>query len=178
MLFHTKTRVYPAYPVHNRTSREPESHCRHRRHRRHCRHPADIAMHQPRRQPQMDLPMCKNPLVRVLPIFKWLEREVLSPGLMHLSVLELFLRVEDIRPINFVNSKTVVWGWERRFWHFKITFSIFSSVSAKVMVWVSIFTPKNSFLRRVFQNWFFQIYNKNQMLKQKNQGASAHQNVL
>ena len=77
--------------------------------------------------------------------------------------------VEDIRPMNFVNSKTVVWGWERRFWHFKITFSIFSSVSAKVMVQVSIFRPKNSYLLWWFQDWFFQIYDNTQMLKQKNQ---------
>ena len=84
------------------------------------------------------------------------------------ELAELLLRVEDIRPINFVNSKTVVWGWERRFWHFKITFSIFSSVSAKVMVWVSIFTPKNSlFCDGCFKTDFFRFMTKTRCWSRK-----------
>ena len=65
--------------------------------------------------------------------------------------------VEYIRSITFVNSKTVVWGWERRFWHFRITFSISSSVSAKDMVWVSISRSKNSISCDGFRTDFFRF---------------------
>ena len=47
-----------------------------------------------------------------------------NPGLVMRSVVVVnTLAVDEvapIRPINFVNSKTVFWGWEKRLWHFKI----------------------------------------------------------
>ena len=64
------------------------------------------------------------------------------------------------RPISFVNSETVVWEWERSVWHFKITFSIFSSVSVKVIVQVSIFRPKNSISWDGFRTAFFRFMTK------------------
>ena len=64
------------------------------------------------------------------------------------------------RPISFVNSETVVWEWERSVWHFKITFSIFSLVSVKVIVRVSIFRPKNSISWDGFRTAFFRFMTK------------------
>ena len=84
------------------------------------------------------------------------------------------LAVENITPISVVNFKAVVWEWERRLWHLKIIFSIFSSVTAKVMVWVSIFRPKPSICWDSFRTLFFQIYDITKIRKQKNQCVSAH----
>ena len=54
-------------------------------------------------------------------------------------------------------SKTVVWGWERRFWNFKVTFPVFSSVSATDMMWVPIFRPKDSICCDGFRTDFFRF---------------------
>ena len=68
--------------------------------------------------------------------------------------------VDEIRPINSVKSKTVALEWERRFWHFKITCSIFCSVSDKVMVGVSISRPKNSICWDGLTTNFFIFFTK------------------
>ena len=54
----------------------------------------------------------------------------------------------------------MVWGRERRFWHFKTTLFIFSSVSAKVMLWVFIFRHKNSICCDGFRVDFFRFITK------------------
>ena len=62
--------------------------------------------------------------------------------------------VENIKPINFVNSKTVIWWWERRFW----PFSSFS----QLVPWCGhlFFKPKNSISCDGFRIDFFWFMTK------------------
>ena len=68
--------------------------------------------------------------------------------------------VEGIRPISFVISKAL--RVRKEIWHLKITFSLFSSVSPKIMVWLWViyFMPKNSFCWNSFRTDFLRFIRK------------------